>query len=192
MTRRWSDEWDEIPLVRFTSLAWRLSHLMKIDSSHWYVSTVFSEIIEPTIEVVNICNNILLPPMIQIKWWSDVPENTRCETNAALILANHLGRWSNLKQHWVDVLCAPGYTSRHIMFSEVTYSNLYIKSKSVYLLQIIVANVVHRVNNAFKLEVSVYHVNTQESSPSKFSNKNYQLIKILPDNQFVHVIIESY
>ena len=46
--------------------------------------------------------------------------------------------------------------------------------------------------SAFKLEVSVYHVNTQEGSPTNFSNKNEQLIKILRDNQFVHVIIESY
>ena len=37
--------------------------------------------------------------------------------------------------------------------------------------------------------ISVYHVNTQEGSPSHFSNKSYTLIIILPDNQFVHVII---
>ena len=42
------------------------------------------------------------------------------------------------------------------------------------------------------LDVSVYHVNSQEGSPSHFSNKSCQLIIILPDydNQFVHVIIK--
>ena len=34
-----------------------------------------------------------------------------------------------------------------------------------------------------KLEVSVYHVNIQEGSPSHFSNKSYTLIKILPDQE---------
>ena len=32
----------------------------------------------------------------------------------------------------------------------------------------------------------------EEGSPSHFSSKSYQLIKILPDNQFAHVIIEAY
>ena len=41
-----------------------------------------------------------------------------------------------------------------------------------------------------KLDVSVYHVNTQEGSPSHFSNKSYTLILIFADNQFVHVIIK--
>ena len=41
-----------------------------------------------------------------------------------------------------------------------------------------------------KLEVSVYHVNTQEGSPSHSSNKSDKLILILADNQFVHVIIK--
>ena len=41
-----------------------------------------------------------------------------------------------------------------------------------------------------KLEVSVYHVNTQEGPPSHFSNKSSKLIKILPDHQIVHVIIK--
>ena len=39
-------------------------------------------------------------------------------------------------------------------------------------------------------DVNVYHVNTQEGSPSHFSNKSYTLIVILPANQFVHVIIK--
>ena len=43
-----------------------------------------------------------------------------------------------------------------------------------------------------ELDVSVYHVNTQEGSPSHFSNKSYTLIIILADNQFVHVIIKFY
>ena len=42
-----------------------------------------------------------------------------------------------------------------------------------------------------KLEVSVYHVNTQEGSPSHFSNKSYTIIIIFADNQFVHVIISN-
>ena len=37
-----------------------------------------------------------------------------------------------------------------------------------------------------KLDVSVYHVNTQVGSPS---NKSYTFIIILADNQFVHVIL---
>ena len=41
-----------------------------------------------------------------------------------------------------------------------------------------------------KLDASVYHVNTREGPPSHFSNKSYTLIIILPDNQFVHVIIK--
>ena len=42
-----------------------------------------------------------------------------------------------------------------------------------------------------KLDVlSVHHVNTQEGSPSHFSNKSYTLIIIFADNQFVHVIIK--
>ena len=43
-----------------------------------------------------------------------------------------------------------------------------------------------------KLDESVYmyHVNTQEGSPSYFSNKSYTLIIIFADNQFVHVIIK--
>ena len=41
-----------------------------------------------------------------------------------------------------------------------------------------------------KLDVSVYHVNTQEGSPSHFSNKSYTLIIFFADNQFVHVIIK--
>ena len=41
-----------------------------------------------------------------------------------------------------------------------------------------------------KLDVSVYLVNTQEGSPSHFSNKSYTLIIIFADNQFVHVIIK--
>ena len=41
-----------------------------------------------------------------------------------------------------------------------------------------------------QLDVSVYHVNTQEGSPSHFSNKSYTLIIIFADNQFVHVIIK--
>ena len=45
-------------------------------------------------------------------------------------------------------------------------------------------------SDSVKLDVSVYHVNTQESSPSHFSNKSYILIIILADNQFVHVIIK--
>ena len=36
----------------------------------------------------------------------------------------------------------------------------------------------------------VYHVNTQEGSPSHFSNKSFTLIIILPDNQFVNVTIK--
>ena len=39
-----------------------------------------------------------------------------------------------------------------------------------------------------KLDVSVYHVNTQEGSPSRFSNKSYTLIIIFADNHFVHVL----
>ena len=41
-----------------------------------------------------------------------------------------------------------------------------------------------------QLDVSVYNVNTQEGSPSHFSNKSYTLIVIFADNQFVHVIIK--
>ena len=41
-----------------------------------------------------------------------------------------------------------------------------------------------------QLDASVYHVNTQEGSPSYFSNKSYTLIIIFADNQFVHVIIK--
>ena len=41
-----------------------------------------------------------------------------------------------------------------------------------------------------KLNASVYHVNTQEGSPSHFSNKSYTLIIFFADNQFVHVIIK--
>ena len=41
-----------------------------------------------------------------------------------------------------------------------------------------------------KLDASVYHVNTQEGSPSHFSNESYTLIIIFADNQFVHVIIK--
>ena len=41
-----------------------------------------------------------------------------------------------------------------------------------------------------KLDVSVYHANTQEGFPSHFSNKSYTLITILADNQFAHVIIK--
>ena len=43
-----------------------------------------------------------------------------------------------------------------------------------------------------KLDVHIYHVNTQEGSPSNFSNKNCKLFIILPDNQCVHVIIKYY
>ena len=43
----------------------------------------------------------------------------------------------------------------------------------------------------YKLDVSVYHVNTQEGSPSNFSNKSYTIILIFADNQFVRVIILS-
>ena len=46
------------------------------------------------------------------------------------------------------------------------------------------------LKNLRKLDVSVYHVNTKEGSPSHFSNKSYTLIIILADNQFVHVIIK--
>ena len=46
------------------------------------------------------------------------------------------------------------------------------------------------VENLNKLDVSVYHVNTQEGSPSHFSNKSYTFIIIFADNQFVHVIIK--
>ena len=47
-------------------------------------------------------------------------------------------------------------------------------------------------NNHFKtyLDASVYNVNTQEGSPSHFSNESYTLITIFADNQFVHVIIK--
>ena len=41
-----------------------------------------------------------------------------------------------------------------------------------------------------KLDLSVYYVNTQEGSPSHFSNRSYTLVIILADNQFVHVIIK--
>ena len=39
-----------------------------------------------------------------------------------------------------------------------------------------------------KLEICVYLVNTQECSPTHFSNKSYQLIVILADDRFVHII----
>ena len=42
----------------------------------------------------------------------------------------------------------------------------------------------------WKIDASVYHVNTQEGSPSHFSNKSYTLIIFFADNQFVHVIIK--
>ena len=42
----------------------------------------------------------------------------------------------------------------------------------------------------FELDVSVHHVNTQEGSPSQFSNKSYTLIIIVAVNQFVHLIIK--
>ena len=41
-----------------------------------------------------------------------------------------------------------------------------------------------------QLDVNVYHVNTQEGSPSHFPNKSYTLIIIFADNQFVYVIIK--
>ena len=41
-----------------------------------------------------------------------------------------------------------------------------------------------------QLDVNVYHVNTQEGSPSHFSNKSYTLIIIFANNQFVYVIIK--
>ena len=41
-----------------------------------------------------------------------------------------------------------------------------------------------------KLDASVHHGNTQEGSPSHFSNKSYTLIIIFADIQFVHVIIK--
>ena len=47
-----------------------------------------------------------------------------------------------------------------------------------------------QVSMQIKLDVSVYHVNIQEGSPSHFSNKSYTLIIIFADNQFVHVIIK--
>ena len=39
-----------------------------------------------------------------------------------------------------------------------------------------------------KLDASVYHVNTQEGSPTHFSNESYTVIIIFADYQFVHVI----
>ena len=41
-----------------------------------------------------------------------------------------------------------------------------------------------------KLDVNVYHVNTQKGSPSHFSNKSYTFILFFADNQIVHVIIK--
>ena len=41
-----------------------------------------------------------------------------------------------------------------------------------------------------QLDVSVYHLNTQEGSASHFSNKSYTLIIILSYNRSVHVTIK--
>ena len=54
----------------------------------------------------------------------------------------------------------------------------------------LVFNHTHTYPNHLKLDASVYHVNTQQGSPSHFSNKSYTLIIIFADNQFVHVIIK--
>ena len=39
--------------------------------------------------------------------------------------------------------------------------------------------------------MKVFTMYTQEGFPSHFSNKSYTLIIILPDNQFVYVILSS-
>ena len=56
----------------------------------------------------------------------------------------------------------------------------------------VVINPCHPVSiyRVIELDVSVYHVNTQEGSPSHFSNRSNTLIIIIADNQFVHVIIK--